>query len=106
MQAPKIPEWRISPEPVRIKCSTIENTERSGELIVQFKTNGNTFTSFVPETFVDRHAFKLQGAIVADFDEFWLVDLPAETLTSGPRILVPKSEDGLLIERVAVHDSV
>jgi hypothetical protein len=65
-----------------------------GELIVQFAVNGEWFTSFVPEEFVDKANKRLMGLIVADFDDSWLVDIPAETLTSGPRIQVPDPEKG------------
>ena len=57
-----------------------------GKLVVQFKVNGNQFTTFVPEHFVDTVNNRLQGIIVADFGDSWLIYIPAETFTSGARI--------------------
>ena len=58
------------------------------ELVVQFKVNGNQVTSFVSGHFVDTVNNRLQGIIVADFGDSWLIDIPAETFTSGSRIRV------------------
>ena len=87
-----IPTWRPEPEPVRIRCQLITKGPQSNELIVQFKIDGDEFTAFVPEQFVDQLNKTLAGFIVADFGDSWLIDIPSETLTSGSRIRVPQTE--------------
>ena len=87
-----VPQWRLQPEPVRIKCQLITKGPSPNELIVQFRVNGDEFTAFVPEQFVDQVKSTLTGLIIADFGDSWLIDIPSETLTSGPRIRVPQTE--------------
>lgn len=87
-----VPQWRLQPEPVRIRCQLITTGPQTNELIVQFKVNGDEFTAFVPEQFVDQLNKTMAGLIVADFGDSWLIDIPSETLTSGSRILVPGAE--------------
>ncbi len=94
---PQVPTWRGQPVPVWIQCQSVT---RGGilllpyEVAVHFEVDGEQFTSFVNEKFVDEGNKRLAGAIIADFNDSWLVDIPAETLTSGPRLLVPKADQG------------
>ena len=67
------------------------------EFIVQFKTNRGHHTSFVPKQYVDADNRRMQAFIVADVDEGVLVLIPAETLTSGPRLVVEESERNELL---------
>ena len=96
-----VPQWRLQPEPVRIRCQLITNGPQPNELIVQFKINGDEFTALVPVQFVDKSNQTLAGLIVADFGDSWLIDIPSETLTSGPRIRVPDSEKQIVITSAA-----
>ena len=98
MQTP--PRWRIDPEKVWVKCNVIQKSSLPGELVVQFKVNGDEFTAFVPDSFVNQSKKALMGFIVADVGQNWqdwLIDLPMETLTSGPRIRVAESEKSKVI---------
>ena len=92
MTTPQIPKWRMEPQQVWVNCQNIKESDLPEELIVQFKSNGEHFTSFVPKRFVNSAERRLQAIIIADVEEGLLVDIPAETLTSGPRILVTDSE--------------
>lgn len=85
---PRAPQWRPEPELVWISCKTVRELPQLREFIVQFDMMGEEFTSFVPERFVDFQNKRIPGAIIADVDGGVLVDLPAETLTSGVRIKV------------------
>ena len=98
---PQVPTWRPEPERVWIKCQAVRQSGHTGELVVQFEVNGEQFTSFVPEKFVDADKKRILGFIVADFEGSRLVDIPAETLTSGPRILVPGSEEAIVLAQDA-----
>jgi hypothetical protein len=101
---PQIPRWRLEPEPVWISCKSVKKLPQFKEVIVQFDANGEEFTSFVPEKFVNVEKKWLWGVIIAEFDGGILVDIPAETFTSGPRIAVMDSEkDSVLVS--AKHDS-
>ena len=91
MSIPKVPQWRDEPEPVWINCGDVRSL-RDEEFLVSFNANGKDFISFVPSRFIDPDKRLLQAVIIADVDEGLLVDIPVETLTSGPRILVLDSE--------------
>lgn len=98
MAAPRIPDWKVPPEPVQIKCTVIRDSGHPGELIVQFESKREKYTAFVPDFVVDRERQTIYAYIVAEVDpDAWLVDLPAETLTTGPRIRVDKDEEGKLL---------
>ena len=91
----QIPVWREQPEPVWVHCQGIVDVKPLkdfGELIVRFKVNGEEYTAIVLERFVNRDNSGLQGLIVAEYNGDLLVDLPTDTFTSGPRILVPAEE--------------
>ena len=92
MPIPKTPQWRTEPEQVWINCQAIKEFGQHEEFIVQFETNGESYVSFVPKRFVDLSSSGMQAVIIADVDGGVLVDIPAETLTSGPRILVLDTE--------------
>ena len=85
----KIPEWRVNPF---VNCLTVHELPEHQECIVQFQTQGGNFTSFVPKRYVIPDGKYLYAAIIADVADGVLVDIPAETLTSGPRLLVRNSE--------------
>ncbi len=98
MSVPRIPQWKVPPEPVQIKCTVIKDSGHPGELIVQFESKREKYTSFVPDFVVDRERQTIHAHIVAEVGpDAWLVDLPAETLTTGPRIRVDKDEEGKLL---------
>ena len=88
----KIPEWRQDPEPVLINCLKVHPWPQFGEYIVQFETQRGHFTSFVPMQHVNPEGKFLHAFIIADVEDGLLVALPAETVTSGPRIQVSNAE--------------
>ena len=93
----RVPDWRSKPEQVWISCLDVSEVELGDELLVQFLANGETYTAFVHKSFVNRDNKWLQGYIIANWDDDLLVDLPAETLTSGSRILVRRTEQDAVL---------
>ena len=89
--------WRTDPEPVLLNCSDVRQMPNGHEFIVQFETNSGHYTSFVPKQYVDADKRGLCSYIVADVAGGVLVLLPAETLTSGPRLVVEDSERNQLL---------
>ena len=59
---------------------------------MQFETNGQEYISFVPARFVNEDNRGLGACIIADVSGGVLVDIPADTLSSGPRVMVRDSE--------------
>lgn len=84
----EIPRWRPEPELVWIPCKTVRQLPDLKEFVVQFDIDGQEYTSFVPARFVDEDNSGLGACIIADVNAGVLVDIPADTLTSGPRLLV------------------
>ena len=92
MTTPRIPQWRLPPQQVWLKCQDVRAFGSGEELLVQFAANGEDHVSFVPKQFVNFSQFLLQALVIADVEGGLLVDIPVETLTSGPRILVTEAE--------------
>lgn len=94
----EVPQWRSEAEAVRIFCKTIKLVPQLDEYIVQFNANGVEYTSFVPERFMDLAKQGMGAWIIAAVDGGVLVDIPADTFTSGSRIKIRDSErDAVLI---------
>ena len=89
--------WRTNPEPVLLNCSEVRQIPNRDEFVVQFETKSGHYTSFVPKQYVDADKCGLHAYIVADVDSGVLVLMPAETLTSGPRLVVEESERNKLL---------
>ena len=100
----KTPDWREAPEPVWLACKPFNHDAQPfshlGEWTVHFVLNGTSYTTFVAKEFVDVTNCKLRAFIVADYDNDYLIDLPAETLTSGPRLRVPAAEKDTVLQRM------
>ena len=88
----QISNWRTEPEHVLLNCSEVRYMPDRDEFVVQFRTKNGNYTSFVPKQYVDADNRQMHAYIVADVDGGVLVLIPAETLTSGPRLLVKESE--------------
>lgn len=89
--------WRTVPEPVFLNCSEVHEMPSRDEFVVQFQTKNGHYTSFVPKQHVDALNRRMHAYIIADVSDGVLVLIPAETLTSGPRLIVEESEkDDLL----------
>ena len=98
----QVPQWWEEPEPVELRCEKVLPGQHSNECIVQFKVNGDHFTAFVPIEFVNEKELTLAARIIADFGDSWLIDIPSETLTSGPRIRVgEKEKESVVVRRAA-----
>ena len=91
MTTPRIPQWRMDPQQVWLKCEDMTELNE-GEAVVHFMANEEQYVSFVPKRFLDRSGYRLQALVIADVEGGLLVDIPVETLTSGPRIFVPAQE--------------
>ncbi len=101
--ATNVPVWRESPEPVWINCKEVfEDTpfKAVNEVIVQFVINNEEYTAFVLKKFINPHIPGLQAFIVAEHRGGLLVNMPTETLTSGPNILVPLEEVDKVLTKV------
>ena len=74
-----------------MKCEDVRELNE-GEAVVSFTANAEQYVSFVPKRFLDMTRRRLQALVIADVEGGLLVDIPVETLTSGPRLFVPESE--------------
>ena len=98
----EMPDWRMDPEPVLVNCLKVHEMPNRREYIVQFESQRGNFTAFVPKHNVDAGRMGLHALIIADIrDKGYLLDLPVETLTSGPRLLVFENEKD---EVLTFHD--
>ncbi len=93
----KIPDYRAEPQPVLVNCLEVYRLPDDEEYIVQFQTLNGNFTSFVPKQHVIPEGKFLHAFIIGDVAEGFLVDIPAETLTSSPRLLVRHSESDTVL---------
>ena len=95
----EIPEWLTPPRPGALKCTYVGDDESSIEFPVQFKVNGNIYTSFVPAEAVDFDKGQIFIRIIGSLnDGSYLIDLPSDTLTSGPRLKVHKDDPHLIYD--------
>ena len=83
---------RTIPQPVFLKCSKISEIPSEDEFVVQFQTQNGHYTSFVPKQDVDLPNRRMKALIVAEVEDGVIVLMPAETLTSGPRLRVQNCE--------------
>ncbi len=93
----KIPYWRLNPEQVFLNCLAVVKAPNEREYVVQFETSNGKFTAFVPNQYVNVEGKYISAAIIADVDGGVLVDIPVETMTSGPRFLIKDSEKDKLL---------
>ncbi len=89
---PKLPELKDEPESVWIALQEVAESDRPDEYLVQFKVHGEQFVSFVPRKYVNFEKKQMFGVVFAEYEGSLLVEIPAETLTSGPRMQVPPDE--------------
>ena len=89
---PKMPDFKLDPESVWIALQEVRDISRPEEYLVQFKVRGEQFVAFVPRKYVDFEKKRMFGVVYAEFEGDLLVEMPAETLTSGPRMRVPRDE--------------
>mgnify|MGYP001091052303 CR=1 FL=1 len=99
MVSQKIPIWQLEPIPAKIQCTLVTKGLHKDEYSVQFIGDGESFTAFVPSAYVDVANKRIMVSVVAEFDDNYLIDLPVDTLTSGPRIRLPKTSKVLILQR-------
>ena len=95
----QIPTWRPEPEPVLIKITIIGRDEWSGQLLAEFKIDGQTYAVSVDAELINKSQDKMTALIIADVGAKHLVDLPGESLSAGSRILVGAEELELVTGR-------
>lgn len=84
---------RPDPVGVKIELAYVGPGMTPDERIVKFNIGGNQYVGWMPDYSVNEAEKWLKAFIVADFDDGrWLIEIPEETLTSGTRIFVPKSD--------------
>lgn len=89
------PHW-LDPREVHIRTVEIRVGPGPGEYTVKIRINGDELISFVPSGSVNEQQQILRAVRIGELESDWLIDLPAETLTSGPRIRVPKDQEETL----------
>ncbi len=93
MQKLEMPEWIWPPWPVSLKCSYVGRGDVEWQRAVQFEIDERKYTSLVPAEAVDEEHETMTVSIIGSLnDGTYLMDLPAETLTSGPRLRIRKDD--------------
>jgi hypothetical protein len=106
-KGPKMPEWWLKPEPVDLKVEHVGEVKIfPGEYLVGFRVNGENFAGFFPTEFVSRKKKVMSALIIADVEEGWLIQIPEETFTSGPRFVIPHDEKDTVIIRDPANASL
>ena len=93
--------WNNKPEPIWISFEKVADEMQAfkilGETIIQLVIGNRRLTAFVPDRFLDRENNRLAAYTLASQGQNILIELPVETLDSGPRLLVPSSQMGDLV---------
>lgn len=85
----EMPKWISPPQQGTLKCIYVGKGDVDWERAVQFEVDGRKYLSLVPVDSVDAERKTLSVNIIGSFkDGSYLVDLPAETFTSGPRFQI------------------
>ena len=85
------PEWISPPRSGELECVYVGRGDVDWQFAVQFDVDGYLYTSLVPAEAVDPVRKRLRIKIIGSLkDGSYLVDLPAETFTSGPRLQIRK----------------
>ena len=85
----EMPKWISPPQRGTLKWIYVGKGDVEWERAVQFEVDGRKYLSLVPVDSVDAERKTLNVSIIGSFkDGSYLVDLPAETFTSGPRFQI------------------
>lgn len=68
-----------------IKCITILEGQFSGEVVVTVETIGGLLTGVFPSSYIDMTRGTVTVFVVAEKPDKYLIDLPAQTVTSGSK---------------------
>ncbi len=91
------PEWISPPRTGELECVYVGRGDVDWQRAVQFVVNGHRYTSLVPVEAVDSERKRLRIKIIGSLkDGSYLVDLPAETFTSGPRLQIRRDAPALV----------
>ena len=91
------PQWLSEPLEMALECSYVGEERAIRERVVQFDLGGEQYISFVPGDSVHpEKKLMLVNAIATLSDGSYLVELPAETLTTGMRIKVRQDAPELI----------
>ena len=97
MQKLEMPEWIWPPLSGVLKCSYVGRGDVEWQRAVQFEIDECKYTSLVPAEAVDEEQETITISIIGSLEDgTYLMDLPAETLTSGPRLRIRK-DDPILV---------
>ena len=95
------PKWFSSPQQGALRCTYLDEDDSSIEFTVQFKVNGHTYTSFVPGEAIDFKEKWIAVCIIGSLEDgSYLIDLPSDTLTSGTRLKIHRSDPQLIYDPV------
>lgn len=93
----EMPQWISPPQQGTLKCVYVGKGDVDWERAVQFEVGGRRYMSLVPAESVDPDRKTLRVNIIGSLtDGSYLVDLPAETFTSGPRLQIQKDAPELI----------
>ena len=93
----EMPKWITPPQRGTLKCIYVGKGDVDWQRAVQFEVDGQRYTSLVPVEAVDAERKTLSVSIFGSLsDGSYLVELPAETFTSGPRLQIQKDAPELI----------
>ena len=93
----EMPKWISPPQRGSLKCIYVGKGDMEWERAVQFEVGGRKYMSLVPADSVDAERKTLSVSIFGSLsDGSYLVELPAETFTSGPRLQIQKDAPELI----------
>ena len=93
----EMPKWISPPQRGTLKCIYVGKGDVDWERAVQFEVGGRKYMSLVPADSVDAERKTLSVSIFGSLsDGSYLVELPAETFTSGPRLQIQKDAPELI----------
>ncbi len=97
MQKFEMPEWISPSRPGLLKCSYVGRGDLPSQRCVQFEVEERLYTSLVPVESVDAERNAMSVSIFASLkDGSYLVNLPAETLTSGTTLQIRRDDPQLI----------
>ena len=92
-------EWIWPPLQGSLKCYYVGRGDVEWQRAVQFEIDERKYLSLVPKEAVDEEQETMTVSIIGSLEDgTYLIDLPAETLTSGPRLRIRKDDPVLVYD--------
>jgi len=92
-------EWIWPPLQGSLKCYYVGRGDVEWQRAVQFEIDERKYLSLVPKEAVDEEQKTMMISIIGLLEDgTYLIDLPAETLTSGPRLRIRKDDPVLVYD--------